>query len=290
MFCTRAVACVGVLVGAASLAPSAYAQAVIDCNAINSGAANTTFLGPSGTGIATIAPITLAAGDRVDFSVSARDRSVSIDQSSGPGAPQPILVPTPIVGGGTVMASFTAGSSASNYAFRYEARSPPGAGASATQFVATCTPAPPDRSSNAQDLFSQYSRAFLNARANLLLSSDPDRSRLARLNSGAPLRRGFNAARQSLRPEQPRWTRARSHPAGHRSTGLQLWSEAHVGRFDDDVASADRSGDFDVLYVGGDSCLAHILVGALVQFDWMSDSSDALNGEVDGRGWMMGLT
>lgn len=41
--------------------------------------------------------------------------------------------------------------------------------------------------------------------------------------------------------------------------------------------------------MGTDVLLArNILVGALVQFDWMRDSSDALNGEVDGRGWMVG--
>ena len=63
----------------------------------------------------------------------------------------------------------------------------------------------------------------------------------------------------------------------------------HASRFDDDISGGDRSGDFEVLYVGGDVLISRsILIGALVQFDWMHDSSDALNGKIDGRGWMAG--
>jgi hypothetical protein len=124
----------------------------------------------------------------------------------------------------------------------------------------------------------------------MLLSSDPDRSRLARLNGGGTASGlGFNAAQSP--PGQCNLGgpgRARIQP-GIDPYGVQLWSEAHVGRFDDDLASADRSGDFEVLYLGGDLLISRsILVGALVQFDWMHDSSDALNGEIDGRGWMIG--
>jgi hypothetical protein len=127
-------------------------------------------------------------------------------------------------------------------------------------------------------------------RANLLLSSDPDRSRLSRLNSsGTASVPGFNAAQSPQGQSNLGGPgRARIQP-GIDPSGLELWSEAHVGRFDDDLASADRSGDFEVLYIGGDLLVSRsILVGALVQFDWMKDSSDALNGEIDGRGWMIG--
>jgi hypothetical protein len=124
------------------------------------------------------------------------------------------------------------------------------------------------------------------------LSSDPDRSRLdRRIGLSVFGATGFCAAQSTALPSNlggPGYSRAdRVSPSPF--AGLELWSEAHVGRFDDDVAQADRSGDFEVLYLGGDLLVArNILVGALVQFDWMRDSSDALNGNIDGRGWMIG--
>ena len=77
--------------------------------------------------------------------------------------------------------------------------------------------------------------------------------------------------------------RARIQP-GSEPSNAQLCSEAHVGRFDDDLAwiAAVTSKSFTSAET---SCSRATLVGALVQFDWMHDSSDALNGEVDGRGW-----
>jgi hypothetical protein len=129
------------------------------------------------------------------------------------------------------------------------------------------------------------------SRANLLLSDDPDRSRLdRRFGFWNSTDSSFNAAQDNTQGQSNLGGpgRARLQP-GIDPYGLQLWSEVHASRFNDDISGGDRRGDFEVLYVGGDLMISRsILIGALVQFDWMHDSSTTLNGDIDGRGWMAG--
>jgi uncharacterized repeat protein (TIGR01451 family) len=73
------------------------------------------------------------------------------------------------------------------------------------------------------------------------------------------------------------------------NSGFDLWVEGHYTHFDDDQANADRSGRLGVMYGGVDYLVTPgLLVGALVEFDWMEDSSSTLNSSVDGHGWMAG--
>jgi outer membrane autotransporter protein len=68
-----------------------------------------------------------------------------------------------------------------------------------------------------------------------------------------------------------------------------IWVEGRYSAFDDDSGHLDRDGYVGLLYLGGDSRVAHnLIVGALVQFDWAKDDSSVLASKVDGNGWMIG--
>ena len=70
-----------------------------------------------------------------------------------------------------------------------------------------------------------------------------------------------------------------------------LWVEGRYSGFNDDKANLGRDGHVGVLYVGGDYLVTRdMIIGALVQFDWAKDSSDVLQSNVDGNGWMAGPT
>ena len=71
--------------------------------------------------------------------------------------------------------------------------------------------------------------------------------------------------------------------------GVDVWVEGHFQKWEDDLGNGDRSGSFGILYVGADYLVnSWILVGALVQFDWMDDKSSVLSTDVSGTGWMAG--
>lgn len=73
------------------------------------------------------------------------------------------------------------------------------------------------------------------------------------------------------------------------NSGFDLWVEGHYTHFDDDQGHADRSGRLGLMYVGTDYLITRsLLVGALVQFDWMDDESKAMASTVNGQGWMAG--
>ncbi len=113
----RAVCCVGVMAGTMLLAPSPSVQA-IDCNAKNSRAIDG--LITRGAAPETVGPVTLNAGDRMDFTVTIdafTTYAVRIGQTAGPGAPRSILAPTFLNTNSSISASFTASSSANNYQF-----------------------------------------------------------------------------------------------------------------------------------------------------------------------------
>lgn len=78
-------------------------------------------------------------------------------------------------------------------------------------------------------------------------------------------------------------------PAYPQVPGIDVWVEGHFQKWNDDTLGGDRSGKFGILYVGADYLVnPWILIGALVQFDWMDDKSSVLSTDVSGRGWMAG--
>jgi outer membrane autotransporter protein len=73
------------------------------------------------------------------------------------------------------------------------------------------------------------------------------------------------------------------------NSGFDLWVEGHYSHFDDDQGNADRSGRLGVMYVGADYLVTPgLLIGALVEFDWMSDTSTVQQTSAEGHGWMAG--
>lgn len=71
--------------------------------------------------------------------------------------------------------------------------------------------------------------------------------------------------------------------------GIDVWMEAHYLRFGSRLGGVDNDGNFGLLYLGADRLLTpSVLVGALVQFDWMNESSAAVSSSVSGKGAMAG--
>jgi hypothetical protein len=120
----------------------------------------------------------------------------------------------------------------------------------------------------------------LNNRARLLLSSDPDRSHIARRLAGA---RGKPA--ELALGENGYSASAMLAP---RSAGLRVWSEGYFADFQEDISrTLSNQGNFEVVYAGGDVLLGpNVMLGMLVQFDWLKE--EELFGGVDGQGWMAG--
>jgi Autotransporter beta-domain len=71
--------------------------------------------------------------------------------------------------------------------------------------------------------------------------------------------------------------------------GLDVWVEAHFSQFKADDLGVSNRGHFGVIYLGADYLLTpSLLVGALVQYDWMGEQSRTLSTAVDGQGAMAG--
>jgi hypothetical protein len=67
---------------------------------------------------------------------------------------------------------------------------------------------------------------------------------------------------------------------------LDVWSEAHYTRFNDD---GDRDGNFSVVYVGADMHLTPwVVAGLLGQMDWMTDNMPVASTKIRSTGWMVG--
>lgn len=78
-------------------------------------------------------------------------------------------------------------------------------------------------------------------------------------------------------------------PAAALPPGFDIWTEGHFQRWDSRKGAGDRSGDFAVAYLGADYAVTPMLViGALIEFDWMTDHSASLNTDLNGAGWMAG--
>ncbi len=70
---------------------------------------------------------------------------------------------------------------------------------------------------------------------------------------------------------------------------FDIWAEGHYRVFSDDRDRQDADGHFGVVYLGADYVVTPwLLVGALVQYDSMEESSRKDNYRVEGHGWMAG--
>jgi len=74
-----------------------------------------------------------------------------------------------------------------------------------------------------------------------------------------------------------------------RPAAFDVWAEGSLSYYENDGLDARQRGHASMLYVGFDYQLhPAILVGMLVQFDWMSETSSSLGTSASGRGWMVG--
>ncbi|WP_160973681.1 autotransporter outer membrane beta-barrel domain-containing protein [Thalassovita mangrovi] len=158
---------------------------------------------------------------------------------------------------------------------------------------------------------------FLHRRNNLLLSNQPNQARrIARLNSGgaggqqmsfatgdimsmSPLEfdlmsigsGNYRIATSSQRMRSARTMALLAHNPDIDSmfvenTPWDIWFEGMYNEFE---GSAGASGHFALGYMGADYVLSKdLLIGALVQFDSMRDTSATTDSTVDGHGWMVG--
>ena len=87
----------------------------------------------------------------------------------------------------------------------------------------------------------------------------------------------------------PRKMPAKAPPRLAPEPDFDVWVEAHYFGFGSHLGNVDNDGHFGMLYLGVDRPLTpSVLLGALVQFDWMNESSSAAGSEVKGRGTMAG--
>ena len=72
-------------------------------------------------------------------------------------------------------------------------------------------------------------------------------------------------------------------------SSLDFWVEAHFSEFQADLRTLGNRGHFGVVYLGADYLVSRsVLVGALVQFDWLGEKSRSAGTGADGRGVMAG--
>ena len=120
-------------------------------------------------------------------------------------------------------------------------------------------------------------------------------------NTDGPMRFGFatslrDVARYSAEAEASKtdepglgyvgrsasWGAARFNP-------FDIWIEGKYASFSDNRASNDLGGHFGLVSIGADYVLNRsLLVGTMVQFDSMRQSSTSLATDVSGQGWMIG--
>ena len=70
---------------------------------------------------------------------------------------------------------------------------------------------------------------------------------------------------------------------------FDVWTEGVFSYYSQDRIDGKRQGHAGIFFAGADY-LVHpgLLIGALVQIDWMDESSSTLGRNADGRGWMAG--
>jgi outer membrane autotransporter protein len=70
---------------------------------------------------------------------------------------------------------------------------------------------------------------------------------------------------------------------------FDVWTEGAYSYYSSDRIDGKRQGHAGLFFAGADYLvMPGLLVGALVQLDWMNETSSALVRDADGRGWMAG--
>jgi len=81
-------------------------------------------------------------------------------------------------------------------------------------------------------------------------------------------------------------------PAVKAESGFDIWVEGHFSQFKAQAADTNNSGSFGIVYLGADYMLTRsLMVGLLVQHDWMRDRSQLFllpTSTVEGQGTMVG--
>lgn len=157
---------------------------------------------------------------------------------------------------------------------------------------------------------SSTSAAPLKDRMEAVFSVEPDRNRLRRrLNGERPTDdvRPFSfSAVQNASSMSSRFSAAFSQFSAYASPGeagpnggftavpeenrrTDVWVEAYLRRYWNDVGQQDRDGALGILYGGIDHILSdRILIGFLAQVDWLDETTGATGSAIEGVGWMAG--
>ena len=181
----------------------------------------------------------------------------------------------------------------------------------------TCT----FESVNARGRTVEVINRFLHRRADLILSSEPDGGRrIDRLRnpnggsngSGAPFSFGLTGTttvaatfetsvsqiRAAYAAEDAGKVALLATSGAFANNGADLgspqakwdfWISGQVTKFDDDTGGGDGDGWFGIVYAGGDYRVnSSLLVGALVQIDYLDQQWNDLSASASGTGWMAG--
>lgn len=102
-------------------------------------------------------------------------------------------------------------------------------------------------------------------------------------------------ARRSSEGDEGRMALGANAGAGKEASGTaaklpyDIWVEATYLRWRDKQDELGRSGDLGLAYIGADITIAPgLIVGAVVQTDFMTDHTDASNVDLNGNGWLAG--
>lgn len=81
-------------------------------------------------------------------------------------------------------------------------------------------------------------------------------------------------------------------PVVKNESGFDVWVEGHVSSFKAQATDTNNSGSFGIVYAGADYMVSRaLMVGMLVQYDWMRDRSQRLllpTSAIEGQGAMAG--
>ena len=70
---------------------------------------------------------------------------------------------------------------------------------------------------------------------------------------------------------------------------FNIWIRGAFTSFEDEVGNANQDGTFGYLYLGGEYKLRpNLLVGMILQFDWIDGDDNRTNVGAEGDGWMIG--
>lgn len=131
------------------------------------------------------------------------------------------------------------------------------------------------------DTFTEATTTFMATRINRILAAEPRGYRFDQRNAG----------RTGILSGQASDGTAMFFMSGNTVTasGMHVWTEASLSRYDFALSDdRDSAGSFAMISAGADFLLSPtVAVGAMVQFDHLSETSDDLF-DISGTGWMAG--